>query len=550
MRSYHVQLNQRGGEIQSPPSLRIFWFAVVVGTVLLLFFLRLVELQIIRGVEFRSRSDENRFFTRTLPASRGIFFDRYGVALVRNSSIYKKATEETKNTLYPIFESIDEQQAKHLLQTDEKNVFFDQKREYIFGPVLASLMGYIGETTREDLAGHPEYSMGEYVGRMGLERTLQSRLAGSSGKEVFEMDASGKLIRTVSKQEAVAGLDVALTIDASLSAKAYALLADRQGVVVATDIKTGEVLMLVSSPSYDPEHIQEALKDKRGLLFNRAISGTYPPGSTFKIITALAGLQNGVLNEQTRVLDTGELRIGDARFGNWYFLQHDRTEGEVSLIKALQRSNDIYFYKAAEWTGPDHIAEVARLFHYDRSTGVELGGEASGVIPDPAWKGKSRGEKWFLGDTYHMGIGQGDVLVTPLQVNQMTAALANNGVWCQPHLLKDASPSCIDLGIDPQHLALILEGMEAACSPGGTAFPFFDHQPVPVACKTGTAEFGGQDEKGRRKTHGWFTMLAPVDQPRIAITVLVEGNDDAQFLEGSKDAAPIAKELLKEWVKK
>src|SRR6185369_9766606 len=172
-------------------------------------------------------------------------------------------------------------------------------------------------------------------------------------------------------------------------------------------------------------------------------------------------------------------------------------------------------------------------------------GEAAGRIPTPEWKQRALGQPWYLGDTYHMGIGQGDVLVTPLQINQATAAIADGGKWCEPYLVRGTKTNCSDVDVKQEDLALVKEGMIAACATGGTAFPFFDNKPVQVACKTGTAEFGPADDKGRRKTHAVFTAMAPADHPRYAITVLIEGTDDHPFLEGSSDAAPIAKELLK-----
>jgi penicillin-binding protein 2 len=183
--------------------------------------------------------------------------------------------------------------------------------------------------------------------------------------------------------------------------------------------------------------------------------------------------------------------------------------------------------------------------HYGAPTGIELVGEAAGVLPTPAWKQKVLGQPWYLGDTYHMGIGQGDVLATPLQINQSTSALVHGGVWCEPHVLAGKAAICDDLRIPAEYLAAINEGMKAACASGGTGFPFFDKQPVEVVCKTGTAEFGEADEKGRRKTHAVFTVAAPADAPKYAVTVLIEGTEEHPFLEGSSDAAPIAKELLK-----
>ncbi|HZZ98463.1 MAG TPA: penicillin-binding transpeptidase domain-containing protein [Candidatus Saccharimonadia bacterium] len=526
-------------------SWRVFAFRLLIISVFVVFALRLVELQLVRGSEFRQRADENRFFTRYLPASRGIITDRKGVALVANTPEYKKATAATFNQPFPTLESIDEATAKNLLAVEDKNVFIDEKRTYPFGPTLSQVLGYTGEVTQDELQAHSEYALSENIGKVGLEKLFQRQLAGVKGRTVFEMQANGQLLRKVLDEQPTPGADLQLTLDASLSAKAYDLLAGKRGAVVVSDVHTGEVLVLVSSPSFDPTNLGPSLNDPNFPMLNRTIAGAYPPGSTFKLMTALAGLKNAAITPDTKVNDTGELKVAGFSFKNWFFSEYGRVEGDVDLLKAIQRSNDIYFYTVAGLIGPDKLAQMAKLFHYGSPTGIELGGEVGGVVPTPEWKQRALGQQWYLGDTYHMGIGQGDVLVTPLQVNQTTAAIADNGTWCAPHLLKQTETNCSDLGVKKADLDMIYEGMKLACLPGGTAFPFFDQQPVPVACKTGTAEFGAADSKGRRKTHALFTAAVPADNPHYAVTVLVEGTEDKPFLEGSADAAPIAKEMVK-----
>jgi len=492
-------------------------------------------------------ADNNRFFTRYIPPPRGVFLDRNGTVLVRNAPLYKIATQETVHRVYPEYIEVEEREALKQLTQDERNIVIDQKRSYPFGAALSSVLGYVGDASAEELAKHPEYYSGESVGKMGLERLMQSQLAGRVGKEVYEMHASGRLLRQVAQETSIAGVDVRLTIHASLSARAYALLEGRRGVVIASHPRTGEMYTLVSSPSYDPHSVGKALHHPDLPLIQRAIAGVYPPGSVFKLMTALAGLESGALTVDTKVKDEGVLKVGEYQYGNWFYSQYGRTEGEISVVKALGRSNDIFFYKAAEWTGPDVLARFARLFKYGSRTGIELSGEVTGTIPDSSWKKDVMHESWYLGDTYHMGIGQGNVLVTPLQVHLATAAIANNGTWCKPRLLASSPTQCEDLGVSTEHIRVVKEGMGVACAPGGTAFPFFDGKPVRVACKTGTAEFGEKDENGRRRTHGWLTMMAPADHPELVVTVLVESSDAHPFVEGSRDAAPIAKEVMREW---
>jgi len=212
-------------------------------------------------------------------------------------------------------------------------------------------------------------------------------------------------------------------------------------------------------------------------------------------------------------------------------------------VTAIKRSTDTFFYKVGEWVGPEKLAKRGRTFGLGKKTGIDLPGELAGLVPDPEWKQKTSGERWFLGNTYHLAIGQADLLVTPLQVNMMTSVIASNGKLCRPLISQNQKEECQDLKLKPGTLKLIREGMQSVCATGGTAYPFFDFQPA-VACKTGTAEFGVAKEK----THAWFTAFVPDEasaksgRPQIAITVLVEGGG-----EGSAIAAPIAKKVMKAW---
>jgi len=268
-------------------------------------------------------------------------------------------------------------------------------------------------------------------------------------------------------------------------------------------------------------------------MFNRAVAGLYPPGSTFKIVSATAGLEEGKITEATTYVDTGEVRVGSYVYTNWYFTQYGKTEGEINVVGALKRSTDTLFYKLGEWVGPIRLAQWAKAFGFGKPTGIDLPVEAAGRVPDP-----SSGQ-WFLGNTYHFAIGQGDLLTTPLQVNVMASIVANGGKVCKPYVLnsKFQTEECKDLQLKPETLRLVKEGMRGGCAPGGTAFPLFNFQPQ-VACKTGTAEFG--DPAGR--THAWLTAFVPADDPQIVVTALVEAGG-----EGSRVAAPIVKKVLEVW---
>jgi penicillin-binding protein 2 len=331
------------------------------------------------------------------------------------------------------------------------------------------------------------------------------------------------------------------------------------------------------------------VNDEKKPMFNRAIGGVYPPGSTFKLITAIAGLEEGAIKKDTIVEDTGEITIGPYKFPNWFFLQYGKTDGAVDVVKALQRSNDIYFYKAGEWLGVTKFASWMRRFGIGKPLGIEIGGEAGGLVPDPAWKQKQfttaediegRNNEWYLGDTYHMSIGQGYVLTTPLQVNAWTNVVANGGKFCKPTIFSQKTkltPNvCKDMGIKKETIDLVMKGMQKACETGGTGYPFFGFGirriktddggsiatssgtliQIPIACKTGTAEFGGVKDT---TTHAWFTAFAPLPsvasakegvpdekiisgEPEISVTVLLEGAG-----QGSDKAAPVAKKIMEAW---
>jgi penicillin-binding protein 2 len=278
-------------------------------------------------------------------------------------------------------------------------------------------------------------------------------------------------------------------------------------------------------------------------LLNRAISGTYPPGSTFKLVTAAAGLEDKIIHKNFVIEDTGIFSVGSFSFSNWYSTQYGKTDGEVNVVKAIQRSNDIFFYKLAELVGVDKLSSFAEKFGLGKKLGIDLGGEQSGTVPTQEWKKKVIGENWYLGDTYHYGIGQGFLLTTPLQVNAWTQAIANGGILYKPHLLLNTKYSILNTKfLSTETISLIKEGMIGACSTGGIAWPLFDFKvkgkPISIACKTGTAQHGGEETM----PHAWITLFAPSDNPQIIVTVLSESSG-----EGSNVAAPIAKKILEEW---
>ncbi|MEK7129667.1 MAG: penicillin-binding transpeptidase domain-containing protein [Patescibacteria group bacterium] len=568
---------------------------------------RLFALTVVDGGRWRLLADGNRTRELVAHAPRGILLDRTGKPLVVNTPQYRLIAP-CDGGRQECRQQLSKEQGEAIAAAGLPAGTFlevDYQRQYPYGEALAHVLGYTGELSEDELAAEyynlRGYKRGDRVGRMGAEATFEERLRGRDGRELVEVDAEGKILRSLGRDPEVPGEDIALSLDGGVSRiAAQAFPAGARGAVVVSKPATGEILAIYSSPSYSPNAFSVGLSrsdydrltdDEATPLFNRAIGGVYPPGSTFKLVTAVAGLEEGVITDTTTVEDSGVLTIGPYRFPNWYFAQYGKTEGAVGIVKALQRSNDIFFYKAGEWLGITKLTQWAKRLGIGAPLGVELAGEAGGLMPDPAWKNahftseadrQARNNEWYLGDTYHVAIGQGYLLTTPLQVNSWTNIIANNGKLCRPTITRTQNSmtrtqreNCKDIGIKKETIDLITEGMQKACEPGGTGWPLFGfgiHKldqldqldklvKIPMACKTGTAEFGDPNNK----THAWFTAFAPlpkldsgnqyiksdqdsrnqtviIGEPEISVTVLVEGAG-----EGSSVAAPIAKKILEEW---
>ena len=508
------------------------WLRVMVFAAVGMMLARVVFLQVVLGEQQVLVAEGNRLERVLVMADRGVIKDRENRVLARN--------------------------------VDKEG---EVVREYPYGEVVAHVVGYVGEVS-EDEVGQGLVA-GSKIGRMGVELSEDEKLRGEVGEELVEVDAAGKRVGLIGKREAVAGQSVKLNIDAELSKEIGRILAVRErekgeykGAVVVSRAGTGEILALVSWPSFDNnlfsgfpgegryKQVSEVLSDgERQPMFDRAVGGSYPPGSIYKLVTAVAGVEEGKVNRETTVVDEGEIRVDGYRYGNWYFDQYGRTEGEIGLIRALARSNDIFFYKVGEWVGVEKLGEWSRKLGLGRRTGIGLEIEGTGRVPDPLWKERQTGERWFLGNTYHMAIGQGDLTITPLQGNLMTAAVVS-GKLCQPGLVMGEEGKCEDLNISEVGRKMIIEGMIGACSEGGTASSFFDF-PVRVACKTGTAQQGGEDDD----PHAWITAVVPaVDREGnrgddyangVVITVLLEASG-----EGSAEAGPVATQIARYIVEK
>ena len=626
-----IERERRGLFSTADPS---WWYGagrplLFASCILVAFFIltwRLFTLTIINGHAYRLLSDSNRTKQLIVHAPRGALLDRTGKTLAANIPYFRllKPCDEDRKTLCTSRISKEEGEAFKVkglpagwfLETD-------YQRTYTISEALSHVLGYMGQVSEKELQDEyytlRGYRIGDMIGRMGAEEVFEEKLRGKDGKELVEVDAKGSILRMLGQTSEVAGTSITLSLDKGLSETVEAAFPKgEKGAVVVTKPSTGEIVALFSSPSFplemftrmmSSEEFEKLSTDVNQPLFNRAIAGVYPPGSTFKPMIALAALEEKVIKKDTVVEDTGEIKIGLFTFPNWYFKQYGKTEGMVDVVKALQRSNDIFFYKTGEWLGITKLSLWAQKLGIGKPLGIELPGEASGLMPDPAWKNerfsseedkKARNNEWYLGDTYHVAIGQGYLLTTPLQLNSWTNVIANGGKLCRPTVLKSENggrlpagkagktENCKDLEIQKETIQLITEGMEKACEPGGTGYPLFnfgirrqkaedlpagrqaeqqiastsgEFVRIPVACKTGTAEFGLTTGSGNLKTHAWFTAFAPLPgdkdsgnlssdsrnqiltgEPEISVTVLIEGAG-----EGSDKAAPVAKKIFEKW---
>ncbi len=500
------------------------------------------RLMIIRGKYYQSLARENKVYETLIPAGRGKILDRKGRVVAESIYQYFRMDGEEK-----VYEEGGEFEG---YKFEGKDLAYDLKRQYPYGEATAFVSGYVSKADSKDIENDRcgiKIGPNDNLGRGGVEEYFDCELRGSDGRRLIEVDAKGKYVRELGRQEPVLGKNLNLTIDAYWQEKIYKMVKGKKVVVILSQPDTGQIISMVSSPAFDPNDfsymrdsvaISNYLNDRDNLpLLNRAISGRYHPGSVFKIVVSTAGLESGLVGRNTLFEDTGVIKIGDYSYKNWLWTKSGATDGMVDMVKAIRRSNDIYFYKLGETIGPDRIKEWSNRFGYGTKTGVELVGELPGVVPDDRWKQEVKGERWYLGNTYHLSIGQGDLDVTPLQVNQMTNIIANKGVWCKMTLNKDRKAECEDLKIKRENRETIIEGLVRACGEGGTAWPLFNFK-TEIACKTGTAEVGD----GSWDTHAWLTAYAPVDNPEISITVMVERGG-----EGSDVAAPIVGDILKEW---
>lgn len=568
---------------------------VVMALALGIFLARIFFWQIVQGEEHRTLADANRTQTITIPADRGVIKDRSGIVLAWNEPSFRliatprelpeaaaerdelftraanvlgiadtvpwvaALTKGKDDAAVLLEESLVYDRALAFMAQD---TFFDgltielgAQRAYATDaiPTLSHVLGYTSSISDDEYTSFKDdgYRKFDDIGKQGLEKTYETQLRGTPGKEIREVDAAGHAIRTLSQSEIVDGNDLTLTIDARLQAAIEYILGERLALstvkrasVVAMEPESGEVLALVSYPSYDAndfsrgistEEYAALVNDPNAPLFPRATSGGYPSGSTIKPVYAAAALMEGIITPVTSFLSVGGIWVGPKFYPDWRAGGH----GVTNVYHAIADSVNTFFYiigggnEAFNGMGLETLMRYAALFGFGSDSGIDLPDEADGFLPSKAWKQEAKGEPWYIGDTYNVSIGQGDFLVSPLQIARSTAVFANGGNLVVPHLAMDAARSAVDI-VPDDVVDVIRDAMRQTVVNGSATS--LGSLPVAVAGKTGTAQWSSV-----KNPHSWFTGFAPFDDPEIVVTVLVEEGGDHAY------AIPIARDIFDWW---
>ncbi|MFO7685363.1 MAG: penicillin-binding protein 2 [Desulfobacterales bacterium] len=587
---------------------RIIGVILVVVTCMTVLFVRLFFLQVIKGEEYRRLSENNSIRLQRIEPFRGIILDRNGQMLVDNRpaydlSIIPRDARPVAETLARLSAYLDVPAERLIAQSESQKSAFSYKpvlliqdigrdnlalfevhrydlpgievdvkplRHYLNNQSAAHLLGYIGQISPRELDSgkYAGLKSGDLIGKNGIEKVFDDYLRGQSGGRQVEVNATGQVVRVLDTVPATPGYNVYLTIDAELQKKTEELLEGVIGAAVAIEPSTGQILTLVSSPTFDQnafvsglshEQWQSFVSDPTKPLTNRAVQGEYPPASTYKILTAIAGLEEGVITEKTVFCCPGSYRFRGRDYRCWKKGGH----GCVSVVQAIAQSCDVFFYQVGLAVGVDRLAWYAKAAGLGTPTGIDLNHEMGGLIPTAAWKKRRTGVDWQEGETLSVAIGQGFNLATPLQMAVMTAAVANGGTRYRPQLLlsvesaagrsvKKVEPVVTGrLPVSEKTLALVKKGLwEVVNGERGTAkgARLFD---LPISGKTGTAQVVGRKEGEEEETsspahlkdHAWFVAFAPSENPKIAIAVLVENGEH-----GSGAAAPVAREMVKTYL--
>lgn len=577
---------------------RIWYFIV---PVIILLAMRVTYLDVVKGSYYTDLSNNNRIRLIAIKAPRGKIFDKFGNVLVDNVPstdavivphdlpVNSGKLEQEAQTVAGVLDmdlgnvetalqsqnrkSVEPSLLKENITKDQSLILAEKLndlsgidlentaiRNYENGLIFSPIIGYDGKITQDELGKNPNYSMTDYIGKTGLEKYYEPDLKGKDGGKEVEVDSSGNASRDLGVIQPQTGSDLYLNIDEELQKKLYDSMTSvlektqtKTAAAVAINPQNGAILAMVSLPGYDNNLFAQGISgsDYQNLvnnpdlpLFNRAINGEYPPGSTIKPAVATAALAEGVITPET-IIDGqgGAINIGGFHFGDW------TAHGPSDVRTAIAQSNDIFFYTVGggygniQGLGMDRMKKYENFYGLGSPTGIDLPGESSGFIPSTQWKQDKFGEKWYIGDSYHCAIGQGFVTVTPLQLANYIATVANGGTLYQPHIVnhiqksdgtvENIAPTVIRQNfVSPDIIQVVREGMRQTVT-GGTAQPLKD-LPVEVAGKTGTAQFG----VGGQQLHGWFVSFAPYDNPQIALAILVEGGG-----EGFSTGVPITHDV-------
>ncbi|MFH1853872.1 MAG: penicillin-binding protein 2 [Candidatus Omnitrophota bacterium] len=540
----------------------------------------LFYLQIIKGQLYEELSYRNSIRLLNVPAPRGIIYDRNGIAIADNvisfgvfivpqeardldaeirklagildipeSLLRRNYKRDYQAPFAPceLVRDIPKKQAIIVeeLKLDMPGVLVKEfpVRRYPYGEAFAHLVGYVGEISKKELELLKSYgyNLKDFIGKDGIERVMDSCLRGRNGGMQIQVDNRGRQVKVLNSRASRAGKNVCLSVDAALQDLLWKMMRGKTGAACFMEPDSGEILALVSSPSFDPnESLAMALNDKNAPLLNRAIMGQYPPGSLFKIVVALSGLETGKIRPETTFNCHGKLRIGDTEFNCWNRDGH----GLMDLRHAITESCNVYFYNTGLLCGVETIHRYAAELGFGRKTGIDLFGEKQGFLPSRAWKAKETQEAWYSGDTANLSIGQGYLSATPLQVLRMIACVANGGELVEPYVLRKIDEATVGkekkvkLELNKENIEAVKMGMRGVVEEG-TGFRAWSSK-VSISGKTGTSQPGGGLE-----SHAWFGGFAPSDKPEICFVVFLEHGGS-----GGDMAAIIAKKAVEYWYKK
>ena len=588
---------------------RVVVGAIVVVALICALIVRLYYLQVVQYEYHSTLSENNRVHVRPLPPPRGLIFDRNGVVIADNRpsfsltmtrerskgwqqeldvvveileltpedrALFEKRMKQGRRPFEPVpilFELNEEQIARiavNQFRLPGVEVVAQLVRHYPQGAHFAHSVGYMGRINEKELKtlDPVNYSGTHHIGKTGIERFYEAELHGQVGYEEVETNARGRVLRVLKRTDPIPGKDIVLSLDIKLQEAAEEALAGRRGAVVALNPLTGEVLAMVSQPSFDPNLFVTGISFKAYAelrdsidrpLFNRILRGLYPPGSTIKPAVAIAGLDSGVISGATRVYDPGYYQLPnyDHKYRNW-----NRTgDGYVDLDTAIMRSNDTYFYDLAHKLGIDRLSSYMNQFGIGQKVSLDMFEESAGLMPSREWKRATRRQAWFPGETLILGIGQGYMQSTPLQLAQATALIASKGKWIRPHLAKtiegvppvDPNPMPDIVLRDPSNWAKVTHGMQQVVHGArGTARVAGVGAQYLIAGKSGTAQVVAikQGEKydrskvqERHRDHALFVGFAPANNPQIAVSVMIE-NGEA----GSRVASPVVRSVMDAWL--